>query len=305
MNDRTTPSPLVLIVVLNWNCWRQTLGCLASLDELDYPNRRILVVDNGSTDSSEPHIREARPEVGIIQTGANLGYAGGNNVGIRYALDFGAPYVLVMNPDVELERRALTKLVRAAECHPRIGALSPVIRWKTKPDRVWFGGSRIQWWRARALHEYAAPASGSLHPSAWASGCCLFLSAECLKRVGVFEERLFLYWEEADLCQRILAEGYLVGVCPDADAFHDVSSVVGLDSSKGWYYFTRNALYFFRRHAPRHGVPPAWAGGLALIRFSVLGPLWAILSRDGTARARLAACRDFLSGDLGPSTRYL
>src|SRR5579859_4839366 len=85
--------PLVYVVVLNWRGWRDTIRCIQQLIRLDYPACELVVVDNGSSDGSEEHIREAFPDLPILQTGANLGYAGGNNVGIRYALDRGAHFV--------------------------------------------------------------------------------------------------------------------------------------------------------------------------------------------------------------------
>src|SRR5437763_815696 len=137
--------PLVFIIVLNWNSWRDTLECLGSFEQVDYPNYRVLVVDNGSTDGSEERIRTACPEIEFIQTGANLGYAGGNNMGIRHALRQGARYVLLVNPDVVLEPATLRRLVRVCADVPQVGALCPVIRREDAPDCVWFGGGVIKW----------------------------------------------------------------------------------------------------------------------------------------------------------------
>ncbi len=242
-------SPIVYVVVLNWNSWCDTLTCLASLAHLDYPNYRVVVVDNGSEDGSEGHIREAYPNINLIQTECNLGYAGGNNVGIRYALRRGAEYVLLVNPDIVVERGTLRTLLTTAVAHGRIGALSPIIRYKEDPTRVWFAGGTIDWRMGKTAHiERTNQTDNVFSPSAWASGCCLLLSAAALRDVGIFDPRYFLYYEETDLCQRLLSSDYDVGVCMQATVLHEPSHVVGFQSPRLIYYLTRNAFLFFGTH---------------------------------------------------------
>jgi GT2 family glycosyltransferase len=296
--------PLVAIVVLNWKSCRLTVQCVTELDAVDYPNCRVIVVDNNSGDGSEQEIRQALPSVEIIQTGENLGYAGGNNVGIRRALDLGAKFVLILNPDVSLQPESLSTLVAYCAANPKLAAVCPLVRWQNDPEKVWFGGGVISWHTASARHLYAAPAGPGLHPSHWASGCCVLLAADALRQVGMFDQDLFLYWEEVDLCQRLLESGFSVAVASDAVAYHDVSHAIGLDSAPSWYYFVRNAFYFFSRHAPAHHVPRASVVVLLYIKLALAGSLKAALSRDGTAGARLLGATDFARGRRGSSARF-
>src|SRR6266568_5938037 len=112
---------LSYIIILNWHGWQCTIECVESCKKLSYLNFRILVVDNGSTDGSEAILRERFPDVELLQTGANLGFAGGNNVGIRYALEQGAEYVWLLNNDTTVDADALSALVRMAEGDTKIG----------------------------------------------------------------------------------------------------------------------------------------------------------------------------------------
>jgi len=129
-------TPLVFIIVLNWNGKDDTLECLGSLQQLDYPNFETVVVDNGSTDGSEDVIRSAFPSVNFIQTGRNLGYAGGNNVGIKHALSHGADYVWLLNNDTTVDPNALTALVETAQADPKIAVVGSKIFYYDQPDVI-------------------------------------------------------------------------------------------------------------------------------------------------------------------------
>ena len=119
--------PCVYIVVLNWNGWRDTLECMRSLDSMEYRNWHAVIVDNGSTDDSAKRLREAYPTVPVIENGKNLGFAAGNNVGIRIARKEGADYVFVLNNDVTVFPDTLSQLVGFAEKHPEAALMSPKI----------------------------------------------------------------------------------------------------------------------------------------------------------------------------------
>src|SRR5512133_2077048 len=115
MRAHSTEAPLVVIVILNWNGCVETLECLETLSSIDYPRSQPIVVDNGSTDESLAVLRAAYPDLQIIETGRNLGYAGGNNVGITKALQMGAEYVLILNNDARLERESLSRAIEVAQ----------------------------------------------------------------------------------------------------------------------------------------------------------------------------------------------
>lgn len=134
---------LVYLIVLNWNGWKDTVECIDSCLKLTYTNFRILIVDNGSTDNSESILRECFPSVEFIQTGENLGFAGGNNVGIRYALEQGAVYVWLLNNDTVVDSKALDELLKVAESDDKIGIVGSKIYYYDKPDILWFAGGVI------------------------------------------------------------------------------------------------------------------------------------------------------------------
>src|SRR5688572_19863302 len=132
----------VVVVVLNWNGGDDTLECLASLRHLRYTNVHTIVVDNGSSDESVANIGTAFPEIPLIQTGVNLGYAGGNNVGIRAALATGAEYVLLLNNDTVVDPDCVDAFVEAARAHPEGALFGAKIYYHQEPDCIWYAGAR-------------------------------------------------------------------------------------------------------------------------------------------------------------------
>jgi GT2 family glycosyltransferase len=298
--------PLVYVIVLNWNCWPDTLKCLDAVARSEYPHYRALVIDNGSVDASQEAMLAARPEVEFIQAGDNLGYAGGNNMGIRHASARGAAYVLLLNPDVRIEPGTLATLVSVAPEQPSIGALSPIVYNTGDPTpSVWFSGGKIDWHQCLVSHRHDLDHSSSFYPSPWATGCCLLLSIQGLEDIGYFDPDFFLYFEETDLCQRLMRAGYRVGVSADARAFHRGFGAAGPKSPKVAYYFTRSLIRFFARHGPAHGTPSAlvlWRTARRYLLSRV--PMWAVVRGDPLARARARALIDHVLGRRGRVEYY-
>src|SRR2546425_7090973 len=143
----------VAIIVLNWNGWRDTVQCLTSLKKLSYPNVRIVVVDNRSTDDSVSQIRQAFPDEAIIEVEKNLGFAGGCNVGIRHALEAGAEYVWLLNNDTTVDARALGAMVEMADADAKLGAVGSAIYSTAEAIRLLaWGGGYINFWLGRSRH---------------------------------------------------------------------------------------------------------------------------------------------------------
>src|SRR5882762_1861997 len=139
--------PPVYVLVLNWNNWRNTNECLASLRGLDYEDYTVLALDNGSTDDSLQRIRERFPEVEIMELGENLGYAKGNNMGIRAALERGAEYVWILNNDTTVDPKALVAMVERAKVDSSVGAVGSVLFFMDRPHQVQaWGGGRVNFW---------------------------------------------------------------------------------------------------------------------------------------------------------------
>ena len=146
-------APAVVIVLLNWNGWRDTHACLGSLAGLDYPNYEVVVVDNASTDGSEAELRKRHPKLTLLQSGANLGFAGGNNVGLRSALAHGAEYVWLLNNDTLVEPDALSELVGKMQREPDLGLCGSTLLYESQRGTVQaLGGARYNRWLGTVQH---------------------------------------------------------------------------------------------------------------------------------------------------------
>jgi GT2 family glycosyltransferase len=246
-------APLVVAVVLNWNGLAETRDCLASLRSQSYSALRMLVVDNGSEhDPSGPIAREF-PDVPVLRLPENRGYTGGSNAGLRQALAWGARYVLLLNNDLVAEPRLVERLVAAAEADPGLGMLG-ALGWlgpeRALPERLALGfrtGGRAGFWVEQPLDRVMA--SGAVVPADLLNGCCLFLRAELVARVGWLDERLFLCHEDTDLCFRVRRAGLRLGLVAEP-LYHHVG---GVSFRRGGhhprdYYEIRNLLLVIRKH---------------------------------------------------------
>jgi len=300
--------PLAYIVILNWNGWRDTVECLASLRALTYPRYHTVVVDNASTDDSEARVRGAAPEVTILQAGANLGYAGGNNLGIRHALACGAEYVWLLNNDTTVATDALGELVDAARGwesnQELIGVVGSKIYYAREPNRLWWAGGRVDWRRGIANHvginEDDHGQYDALTESETANGASMLIARETFERIGLFDERYFLYFEEADLSCRARNAGLQIRFAPRSHVWHSVSSSTGVRSSRFLYHFTRSNILFVRTHRRTTGLLVA---APYLLKRSILN-LPAHEGQRALDRARLGvwlrAWIDGLVGRYGP-----
>ena len=244
--------PRVVVVLVNWNGVTDTLECLASLYSDGYPSLSVVVVDNGSVDDSVLSIRDAYPDAIVLEAGRNLGFTGGNNVGIRYALDHGADYVYLLNNDTTIEARSLEKLAAAAEGCAKAGIVAPVMHYADRPDEVWFGGSSLDICCGLALHDHSnVPAT--LDPPVeipWVTGCAMFIRATVLRELGGFDERYYLYFEDVDLSVRMRKLGYSIVLAPSARIFHKCGQTGNKTKFVTDYYGTRNQLLFVATHSP-------------------------------------------------------
>ena len=236
----------VTVVVLNWNGWQDTVACVKSLQLLIGVDCNILVVDNGSTDGSVTHIEDSLPGVEVLQTGANLGFGGGCNVGIRYALNAGAEYVWLVNSDATVDPGALAAMVRLADQNPSIGAVGSVLYEAGTADQIQlWGGGHINLWLGRSNHCVWAK------PVDFISGASMLLRRAALEDVGLFDEaNFFMYWEDTDLCFRLRRAGWLLAVAPDSHLWHKESASLGFGNPVLDLYATRSCVRFLRRHAP-------------------------------------------------------
>lgn len=254
-------TPRVWIIVLNWNGAEDTVALIESLRNLEGPTPRLLIVDNGSRHGSLERIRAAlRPgEAEILETGENLGYAGGNNAGLRHALDAGADYCLVLNNDLTVAPDLLTRLLREAQREPRLAVLGPRVYRHDQPETLFYPGWKIDW-RRWLFHRVPTPqAQQQLIPVDWVQGCALLLRAEFLRAQGLFDENYHLYCEDADLCVRARRAGWLCAELHGARVWHRGYGSAGAASPLKTYYALRNRSYFIAKLAPRANRPLLYA----------------------------------------------
>jgi hypothetical protein len=241
----------VCVIVLNWCDAPATGACLDSLRNSTYGNLSVLLVDNASPDGSGAELHRRFPDVGFLQTGANLGYAGGNNRGIERALEEGAEFVLVLNPDTIVEPGAVGHLVHTALRDDRIGAVAPTIVRMDDPSRVWYGGGAFDPVRALGVHwneNGPVPATCEPRSVTFCTGCALFLRAEAVRDVGAFDERYFLYVEDAELSVRLVRAGWRLLHDPRPLVRHRVGTPGEEPSPDQLRYRDRNRRRLARTH---------------------------------------------------------
>jgi GT2 family glycosyltransferase len=222
----------VTIVVLNWNAERDTAACLESFLAQRGVRVSILLVDNASVDGSADRLRQRFPQVSYLQTGANLGYSGGNNRGIAWAVERRAERILVVNNDTVADPDCVRRLLEAASTDARLAAVAPLIVRQDDPERIWFAGGRFDRVRGIGVHAHEGEPAGMLRrpdttqsewrPATFLTGCCLLLRADALAEVGVFREDFFAYGEDVELCLRLRAAGWHIGWVPGAKLAHRV-----------------------------------------------------------------------------------
>ena len=254
MNTMDREDPLVVIVVLNWNRREDSAECLESLRGLTYPNHKVLLVDNGSTDGSVAFLSERFPEVTFIENDRNLGFAAGNNVGIRRALEMGADWVLLLNNDTTVEADVVTKLVTATRDDRTIGVIGPQINRYDRRDRIWFAAGRLcmlcGWSWHVGNHTRDRGQYTGLIDEDYQTGAAMMLSRRVLEEVGPFDADYVSYCEDADLCLRVRSAGFRVVCCRDTRIYHKISRSTGggLTPHKAYRKILSGAR-LYRRHA--------------------------------------------------------
>jgi GT2 family glycosyltransferase len=278
--------PLVMIITLNWNRKDDTLTFLRSCAALHYPRLQLVVVDNASDDGSPAAITAAFPQVTQLLNAANLGFAAGMNVGLRYALAHNADYVFLANNDTVLAPDLIDRLVAAAE-ERQAAMAAPAIYYTSAPERLWWLGGQLRPWLLE-IRRYERPPTSEPFPVDFITGCGMLISRAALDAIGLFDERFFMYYEDSDFCLRAHRAGLPVLVEPRATMYHTVAqSSGGSDSPNERYHMARSSVQYFRKHAR------AWQWPLiAPYRTaSAVRNLWRLLRRG-----RITAARAYLRG---------
>jgi GT2 family glycosyltransferase len=281
----------LVAIVLNWNGGDDTLAALASLGSVP-----VICVDNGSTDGSDRMIEERFPEAELIRAGANLGFAGGNNVGIQRALERGAEWVLLLNNDAVAEPGLPEALERAATLRPDAGLLACVVLAEDGRTVQYAGASYHPRLGYSGRVDTTVP--GAPRDVDRADGAAVAVSRAAVERAGLLDDTLFLYVEDVEWSLRVRSAGLAVVLVPDARVRHKGSATTGgRASTVNLYYDTRNTIVVDERHAPLpwglRGLRRAVVVGAHLAQ-AALHP-----ARGDAARAVLAGWRDARAGRLG------
>lgn len=245
-------SKLVYIIILNWNGFNDTIECVESCLKLDYHSYEIVLVDNCSSDGSEAILRKRFPKLTFIQTGANLGYAGGNNVGIRYALEKNADYFWLLNNDTVVDSKALTELVEILEMEPANGMAGSKILSYSQPSLIYYAGGWVDPNLGASGHVGMGQKDDHqfdvLMETGYITGCSLLVKRTVVEEIGFMDEAYFLYCEESEWCLNARRKGYRLMYVPRSVIFHKES--VSTKKIKGamTYYMTRNRLYFISKN---------------------------------------------------------
>jgi len=250
---QASPLPLVYVATLTWNQREDTLACLRSLRAMTYPNYRLVVVDNASQDNTVAAVRDGFPEVEVMVNATNLGFSGGFNVGLQYALDKGADFVFMINNDTAVAPDILDELV-AYRDWPHAGVFAPKIYYAGEPTRIWSVGGN----RNPLNFEMIGKGDKQLDHGQWDKvierdylvGCALLLRRSLLKDIGLFDTAYApIYYEDIDFCVRARQAGYCLLLVPSAHMWHKVAaSGGGIDSPRERYLMARNSVLFFRKH---------------------------------------------------------
>lgn len=273
--DSPDSPPSVGVVILNWNGKADTLACLASLFRCTYPNFHAYVADNASKDGSVEAVRQqfgGKPNLTVVQSGGNLGFSGGNNVGIRRAMDDGMRYVILLNNDTEVDAGFLEPLVAAMEADPGIGVVTSKIYFIEPSNKIWFFGGYMD--RNTGL---GGPVGGQVLDTGqldhvvecdYATGCALMTSAEIIRKIGYLDDDYFYLCEDADFCFRVADAGYRIAALPSSVLWHKVSaSLVGGEESPFRLYFrSRNQMMLVSKNKKGFRF---WKQGLFLLKFHI------------------------------------
>ena len=242
--------PLVSIITINYNETALTCELLKSIEQIKYPNYEVLVIDNASV-SKPLLINNLYPSVKLILSKQNLGFAGGNNLGIEQAQ---GEYLFFVNNDTILKPNCLKLLVEYMQTLPNVGAISPKICDYEAPHLLQYAGSRpMNFYTARnSTIGYGEQDKGQynqIQKTPYAHGAAMMVSRKVIEKVGKMPEHFFLYYEELDWCEQIRKKGFSIFFVPNVTVYHKESASVGKQTAQKAYYLTRNRILFMLRNA--------------------------------------------------------
>jgi len=278
--------PKVYIIVLNYNGRNVIKKCLSSVFKIDYPNFEVILVDNNSKDGSFEIAKANFSRAIFIKNEENLGFSTGCNVGIKFALERMADYVMLLNNDTEVEKDFLTKLIAVGEGDKQIGILSPVI-FNSANKQIWFSGGKINWLKMKSIHSNQIKTE-DFYSSNFITGCAMLIKSRVLKEIGLLDENYFLYWEDADLSLRSKKAGFKNVVVTASWVYHSEESAK--NKNEKIYWLVISGLIFFKKNTPIFWQP--WVKTYLIFR-KIKNSADIIFKRNDLAPIVRRAYRDF------------
>jgi len=260
-------TPLVVVVIANWNLRKELLECLGSLYETDHPHMHVIVVDNNSSDDSVASVERQFPQTQLVRRSENGGYAVALNDGIRAGAALDPDFYLILNNDTLVPPDTVGKLVRVMLSDERVAIAAPKIIYHDHPERIFSLGDHIYPWLPLPVRvgrkAFDRPAYSKTQEFDYLFGCAFLIRTQSLKEVGLFDTSFFMYYEDSDICRRMRDAGWKNVRVGSAIIRHKASLSSKLVPEKMVYLRARNRSWFYRRY--RHGPLPAATFFLLLI----------------------------------------
>lgn len=278
-------------ILVNYNGRKVSRECVASLKRMKNRDWFAVIVDNDSPDGSFAELEKeyaSDGQVTVVSAGANLGFAGGTNLGIRTALEQGAEWILLLNNDTEVAEDLLDRMLEGAD---RESIYAPRINYFSDRGKAWYAAGRIDFNTGTVKN--GDPETGG--EVSFASGCCMLFSPKVFDKIGEFDEGYFMYYEDVDYCLRARAAGVRIVYLPEAVVYHKVGATSGGEQSKlSIYYNNRNRFFLIRKYRELFTVRcVVYTACTRVLRFC------AGVVRRGNDRVIAEAYRDFRKGIFG------
>ncbi|RKZ04017.1 hypothetical protein DRQ25_17375 [Candidatus Fermentibacteria bacterium] len=239
----------VAVILVNYGQWELTRKCIDSLDRSSSVDIRITLIDNCSP-GSVPSWACSRSGLRFKRMEENTGFAGGNNAGFKMSLDDDAEYTFFLNNDAEVLPETILNLTKHLNDNARTGIVAPAVYWKSDPEKLWGAGGNLVRWKMRFEQVDLTGMGSSLDKGLkvdFVSGCALMIRTDLFSMIGGFREDFFMYYEDADLCRKVIEQGYSIEVLPFETVLHNVASGSGGELSRIALYFSeRNRIVLSR-----------------------------------------------------------
>ena len=225
------------------------------MSRLTYPNLKIIVSDNGSTDGTIEFVKADYPDVVLLENGRNLFWAGGNNVGIQRAIEDGADYIMLLNNDIIVDPEMVGTLVEVGKSDTHIGMLGPKIYYYGDNKQLWYAGGRISLWRGIARHigirEIDRGQYDKVVSTDYITGCALMVKRQVVEKIGLVDPVYIAYGEDMDWSYRARLAGYQLKYVPASMLWHKIGAYWGVISKRKIRQKLRSHRIFFWRYSPR------------------------------------------------------